>query len=158
MEAIFRPKDRFCFLVGSGISCDPPSSLPTGYELMKALVEQLIPKTKQSEILALMNPEREGTEISGNFLCFEQFMQYLKGWDPDLRVLDIYMEYTEPNFNHQFLAQMLLEKHPIFTTNFDNLIESVLLNAGVPQSNIHPVIHREDWETSPDPKYYYVYK
>ncbi|MFX1534244.1 MAG: tetratricopeptide repeat protein [Promethearchaeota archaeon] len=159
LETLFRPKATFCFLAGSGISLDSPSCLPTGYQFTKALLEQLIPKEKQMDVLALMNPERPGMRDPGDFLRFEQLMEYLRLLeDPELRFLDCYAECTTPNFNHLFLAHMLTRGHPIFTTNFDSLIEYALLATGIPQTHIFPVIREQQWRTRPKRKQRYVYK
>ncbi|MFX0062341.1 MAG: tetratricopeptide repeat protein [Candidatus Hermodarchaeota archaeon] len=72
LETVFGAKDQFCFLVGSGISLDPPSNLPTGYQFTKAILEHLIPLEERANILRLMDPEREGMHDSGDFLRFEQ--------------------------------------------------------------------------------------
>ena len=159
LETLFRPQDKFCFLAGSGISLDPPSCLPTAYQFTQALLERLIPQQERSNILALINPEREGMQDPGDFLRFYQLMEYLQRWyDPDLLHLDGFMECTTPNFNHLFLAQMLTQGHPVLTTNFDSLIEYALLEQGIPQNQIYPLILRQDWESRMRGKQYRVHK
>ncbi|MFX0090854.1 MAG: tetratricopeptide repeat protein [Candidatus Hodarchaeota archaeon] len=158
LEKLFRPKDKFCFLAGSGISLDSPSCLPTGYQFTKALLEHLIPQEEQLEVLTLMNPERENMRDPGDFLRFEQLMEYLSVVDPELRILNSYAECTEHNFNHQFLAQMLQRKHQVLTTNFDSLIEYALLKAQIPLKQILPVIHKQDWKPRSKHDQYQIYK
>ncbi|MFX0091424.1 MAG: tetratricopeptide repeat protein, partial [Candidatus Hodarchaeota archaeon] len=158
LEKLFDPKAKFCFLVGAGVSLDPPSCLPTGYHFTKAILEQLIPEVEQENIMTLMDPEREGMQGPGDFLRFYQFMEYLHNWyDPDLRVLEV-LSSTAPNFNHFFLAEMLKQNHTVVTTNFDSLIEYALLELQVPRDHILPVIHQRDWKTPPNPNQYQVYK
>ncbi|MFX1254074.1 MAG: tetratricopeptide repeat protein [Promethearchaeota archaeon] len=159
LDKLFRPDDTFCFLAGSGISLDPPSCLPTGYQFTKALLERLIPQEEQDNILALMNPEREDMRDLGDFLRFEQLMEYLQEWyDPELHILDCYAECKTPNLNHRFLALMLTQGHPVFTTNFDSLIEYALLDTGIRHTQIMPMIHQQDWETQSEKSQYHVYK
>ena len=81
LERIFQPKDNFCFLVGSGISLDPPSCLPTGYQFTKDILERLIPEKERQTVLTLMNPEREEMRDPGDFLRFEQLMEYMQGYE-----------------------------------------------------------------------------
>ncbi|MFX1255343.1 MAG: tetratricopeptide repeat protein [Promethearchaeota archaeon] len=159
LEKLFSPETTFCFLAGSGISLDPPSCLPTGYQFTKALLERLIPEEQRTNILALMNPDREGMRNPSDFLRFEQLMGYLhKDYDRELRVLDGYAQCKAPNFNHLFLAQMLTQGHAVLTTNFDSLIEYALLKARIPQKQIFPVIHRSDWEKHQKENHYPIYK
>ncbi|MFX0060798.1 MAG: tetratricopeptide repeat protein [Candidatus Hermodarchaeota archaeon] len=159
LESIFRSRDKFCFLVGSGISLDPPSSLPTGHQFMETLIERLIPQRELMNVLALTNRKREGMRCPDDFLRFEQLLEYLQRWyDPELRILDLYANCVTPNFNHLFLAEMILQGHSVFTTNFDSLIEYALVKAGVPQKQVYPIIYQEDWETRPQRKQWRVYK
>ncbi|MFX0091071.1 MAG: DUF2225 domain-containing protein [Candidatus Hodarchaeota archaeon] len=147
LEKLFHPKYKFCFLVGSGISLDPPSCLPTGYQFTKALLTHLVPKEEIEDILVLTNPNREGMRDPGDFLRFEELMEYIKSdFDSELKILDGYAECTNPNFNHLFLAFMCIQGHHVFTTNFDNLIEHALLKVNIPQKDIVPLIYQTDWE------------
>ncbi|MFX0061587.1 MAG: tetratricopeptide repeat protein [Candidatus Hermodarchaeota archaeon] len=158
LETLFQPADRFCFLVGSGISLDPPSCLPTGTQFTQALLERLIPERVLGNILALMRHEREEMQGPGDYLRFEHLMEYLEKFDPQLQTLDPYAACETPNSNHLFLAHMLTQGHPILTTNFDNLIEYALLNIGVARKLIYPVIHPQDWANDPKQNQFPVYK
>ncbi|MFX1254758.1 MAG: tetratricopeptide repeat protein [Promethearchaeota archaeon] len=138
---------------------DPPSCLPSGYHFTRALLETLIPPEEHSNVFKLMDPERSDMRDPGDFLRFEQLMEYLHRWyDPELRVLDGYATCKTPNFNHQFLAQMLKRGHSIFTTNFDSLIEYAFLEAQVLKQDVFPVINRQDWELTEKKENYSVYK
>ncbi|MFX0092287.1 MAG: tetratricopeptide repeat protein [Candidatus Hodarchaeota archaeon] len=159
LETLFHFTDKFCFFVGSGISLDPPSCLPTGYQITRALLERMIPEEERTTILALMNPERDDMQNPGDFLRFEQLMDYIqRGLDPSLRVLDFYAACITPNFNHMFLAQMLLQDHQVFTTNFDSLIEYALLELGISRKQIFPVIYPQDWRARRRRKQYRIFK
>lgn len=156
---IFHPKDRLCFLVGAGISVDKPCSLPTGYDFTLFALRSLIPEEKHNTILALMDAGREGAQGVGDFLRFEQLMQYIQGWfDPDLHILDCFAVRKTPNLNHLFLAHMINLHHLVFTTNFDNMIEYSLLKTQTPKHRIVPVIYKSDWETSINENDCCVYK
>ncbi|MFX0094730.1 MAG: tetratricopeptide repeat protein, partial [Candidatus Hodarchaeota archaeon] len=136
-----------------------PSCLPSGYQITKVILERSIPASERESVLQLMNPEREGLRNPGDFLRFEQLMEYLQDlYDPELHTLDGYASCRTPNFNHLFLAHMLQQGHPVVTTNFDNLIEYALLESKVPRNRVFPVIHRQDWETQPQRGNFYIYK
>ncbi|MFX1533814.1 MAG: tetratricopeptide repeat protein [Promethearchaeota archaeon] len=158
LETLFQPTDRFCFLVGSGISLDPPSCLPTGTQFTQVLLERLIPQEIITSILALMSTEREDMQGPGDFLRFEQLLEYLEKFDPKHQALNAYAACETPNSNHLFLAHMLTQRHPVITTNFDNLIEYALLNIGIARKLIYPVIHPQDWKTVPKQNQFPVYK
>ncbi len=159
LEDILSPERKYCFLAGSGISIDPPSCLPTGQEFTEALLKRCIPESKYEEIRKLMNSEREGLRNTGDFLRFEELMEYLsQSVDPELHVLDDYANCQTPNIDHQFLAQMIIQGRPVLTTNFDSLIEIALLEAGVQQNQLCPMILRQDWEASHNDEVRIVHK
>ena len=158
LGSLFYNKEKLCFLVGSGISCNPPTCFPTGYQFTKKLLQYVLPLEVQRDILALMDPEREGMRSSGDFLRFERLLVYIQeSCDPALQVLDDFGAGT-PNPLHEFLAQMIVQGSPVFTTNFDTLIENALLATGIPRKKVFPVIHKTDWETKFEPDQYRVYK
>ncbi|MFX1533815.1 MAG: tetratricopeptide repeat protein [Promethearchaeota archaeon] len=158
LESLFRPEDKFCFLVGSGISVDSPSCLPTGSQLTRILLEQLVPQEESPDILALMNLQRPTMRNPSDYLRFEQLIGYLEKFDHQLQILNSYATCTTPNFNHLFLAQMLVQGHTVLTTNFDNLIEYALLEIGVPRKRIYPVINQKTWEMKFKRNHYPIYK
>ncbi|MFW9995947.1 MAG: tetratricopeptide repeat protein [Candidatus Odinarchaeota archaeon] len=158
LESIFQSKDSLCFLAGSGISLDPPSCLPTGYQFTKAVLERLIPEEERQTVLSLMDPEREGMRDPGDFLRFEQLMEYMQGYDLSLSILNCFADITAPNFNHLFLARMITKGYPVLTTNFDSLIEHALMQSKIKRKEIFPVITRQDWETEVKRKQHPVYK
>ena len=61
-------------------------------------------------------------------------------------LVDIYSECNKPNFNHFFLAALSNKKWPIFTPNFDMLIEFAMIELGIPKKEIRPIIAQNDWE------------
>ncbi|MFX1534816.1 MAG: tetratricopeptide repeat protein [Promethearchaeota archaeon] len=158
LKTLFHPTDRFCFLAGSGISLDPPSCLPTAYQFSKTLIRTLIPETECMAILNLIDPEREGMKDPSDFLRFEHLMTHLKEYDPNFQSLDYLMKCKTPNFNHHFLAQMLAQGHPVFTTNFDGLIEYAFSEAGLPRRHLRSLIYQKEWETDWKSNLYLLHK
>lgn len=150
LDSLFCNKDRLCFLAGSGISCNPPTCFPTGYQFTKALLQYVLPTEVRQDILDLTNPKREGMQSPGDFLRFERLLLHLQeSCDPALQVLDGFAASERPNPIHVFLAKMIVEGNPVLTTNFDSLIEYALLNIGVPRKEVLPVISESDWEARP---------
>lgn len=150
LQDLFAKKAAYCFLAGSGVSIDPPSNLPTGYQFTQTLLKKILPQEYVDATLALTDPNRQNKKAHGHFLRFEQLMGFLKeSIDPELHVLDCLAESTQPNFNHLFLASLIEKGSPVFTTNFDSLIEYALMRLGIDKSRITPVIHRSTWENEP---------
>jgi len=144
---LFTKDAPYCFLAGSGISIDPPSNLPAGYQFTQSLLKHIIPHDYVDVILNLTDPHRQNKKAEGHFLRFEQLMGFLQeSIDVDLHVLDCLADSTQPNFNHLFLASLITKGCPVFTTNFDGLIEYALMRLGIDKSRITPVIHRGTWE------------
>lgn len=142
-------KDRaYCFLAGSGVSIAPPSCLPAGYQFTQSLLKQILPHEHIDVILGLTDPNRPDKKASGHFLRFEQLMGFLhESVDPELHVLDCLAESSRPNSNHLFLASLIERGFPVYTTNFDGLIEYALISHGIDRSQVAPVIERATWET-----------
>jgi len=158
LENLIQSSNKYCFLAGSGVSQNPPSNLPSGARFTGTILEKLIPKEEFEVVKDLTNSERKNMRNPNDFLRFEELMQYLQFWDPDLNVLDIYAECKIPNQAHRFLANMLTLNHHVFTTNFDSLIEYALKDLDIPTENIFPIIHPKDWEKSLKDYQYKIYK
>ncbi|MFX0063060.1 MAG: tetratricopeptide repeat protein [Candidatus Hermodarchaeota archaeon] len=151
LASLFEVKKKYSFLAGSGISLDPPSSLPTGYNFTKMILEQLVPAELKDVILTYTNPEREDMLSPGDFLRFEQIMEILYNtFDPNLNVLDVFGYCDKPNLNHLLLARLISQEHIVFTTNFDSLIEHALLalKADLSREDLFPVIYKDEWENT----------
>lgn len=153
LESLFKSTDKLCFLAGSGISHIYPSCQPTGRQYTEAILKSLIPQENQQIVEELVDPEEKN-----RFLRFEQLMEYIQQWDPDLHILDRYGLCDQPNSNHISLAQFLIAGHKVFTSNFDNLIEHGLLHLGVPHNMIRPAIMKRDWEIDVSEKEFNIYK
>lgn len=146
IEDIIEKNREYCFLAGSGISLDSPSMMPTGFQVTKQILENVIPEDEIISILELTNPERDGKRTLGDFLRFEQLMGFLRDYDPELHFLDLYADCDRPNFYHCFLAKMSNLGKKVFTTNFDSLIEYAFNKMGIELDNINPIIYKDDWE------------
>jgi len=154
---LFR-RSNICFLVGSGISLDSPSQLPTGYQYTKRLLSEVVPLEKIEQVLGLTNTELVGGLKQGRFLRFEQLVQLVSKIDPQLKFLDEFATCDAPNSNHLALANLITAGHKVFTTNFDYLIECALAEIDVPHSQIRPVMYREDWENADSDSVNSLYK
>ncbi len=136
IESLFSPKSSYTFLVGAGISMDPPTSMPSAWEIVSGLLELFAPSEEINNLLSL------------KMLRFELVVEKIKNeFDEDLRFLD-YLEYvTEPNLIHLFLANTITRGNYVVTTNFDYMIERALILVLDKQwhKEIIPVITREDF-------------
>lgn len=136
-----RPMPQVCFLAGSGISV--PSGLPTAWAFNKALASYLCDaRAGRHRLIRLLitgqraDPERQ--------LRFERVIQVLRDTvDRDLSILNLFETCLGPSYLHRFLAHALRTGSPVFTTNFDCLIEAAYLVHGSPS-------HRETQLVRPD--------
>ncbi len=106
-----------------------------------------------TEIINYICPENEVTKILQlREMRFETLIEIVRDrFDPDLKTIDYYEQCHQPNTQHFFLAEMIKRGHFVMTTNFDHLIEQVLLQSNVSKDHIVPVITKEDFEQYQDP-------
>ncbi len=122
---------KLTFLVGAGCSIDKPSSLPSGRDMMKLIVEF----SCHEEIL-----------VNNDGLRFEQLVEiFMDLLDNDLHCIDYFSECSHPNSIHFFLAKMIQKGHFVITTNFDSLIEHSLVKIGIPNDQIIPIITKKEF-------------
>ncbi|MFX1503356.1 MAG: tetratricopeptide repeat protein [Promethearchaeota archaeon] len=142
IELLFNPKSKYTFLVGAGISMDPPTNMPSAIHIVKGLLELCAPQEEIENLLSL------------DMLRYELVVEKIQDiFDEDLRFLD-YLEYvTEPNLIHMFLANIITRGNYVITTNFDYLIEQALLCVLDDQwhQDILPIITKEDYIFYQDP-------
>jgi|GEM_PF-3909598 len=114
--------DRLVFLVGAGISMNPPTSLPTVYRFVSEMVNACNVEPALAETLIRSMTQRP---VSPRFEVLIDELR--KTRDPLLSVGRIF---TSNGFNnvHACLHDMLQRNATVLTTNFDNCIE----NAGSP--------------------------
>ncbi len=112
---LFSDTKLYTYLVGAGISIDPPSSIPSARMFVRELFRYYAP---EEEIEALS---------SLDFLRYEFLVEKIQNlFDKDLKFLDYLCEVKEPNVIHIFLANMIMRYNYVITTNFDYLIEYAL--------------------------------
>ncbi|TFH30566.1 MAG: hypothetical protein E4G98_01805, partial [Promethearchaeota archaeon] len=135
--AIFSSEHQFTFLVGAGISMNPPSCIPSAVQFVKTILDLCIPPEEIEAIMKLPHLRYE--------LLIEKFKIY---FDEKLHFLDYLELIKQPNLIHFFLASAMLYKNYVVTTNFDFLIEEALrkILLTTEEYQITPVITREDFD------------
>jgi len=126
----------YTFLVGAGISMNPPSNLPSAKSIISVLLESCIP----------LEELPKSQSIKG--LRYEMIIEQVQNrFDNDLRIIDYFEKFTHPNLIHSFLAYAIYKAHYVITTNFDYLIEFALKQIISPEKHkdIIPIITREDF-------------
>jgi tetratricopeptide (TPR) repeat protein len=134
---IERPKqlDSHVFLVGAGISIDPPSHIPPAAPICDFLMQWL--SGGDNDVYERLR-ERSRPGNSHNpydFVRFESLIHRIAQVDPGITTqLALLETYGFPNAHHIFLAMALRGGASVITTNFDNRIElaGALLDWSVP--------------------------
>ncbi len=139
---LFTEKRLYTFLVGAGISMDPPSSVPSARMFVNELLKYYAPEEEIQNLSELKSMRYE-------FLV--EKIQNL--FDKELTFLDYLDEAKEPNAIHIFLANMIMRYNYVVTTNFDYLIEMALKKNldGYPAFHSHHkkvmvIITKEDYQ------------
>lgn len=139
LRKILPPSDKYTFLVGAGISINPPSNMPSVRQMIETMLQY---GTPAAEFHALLEKK----------IQFEQFIELFREVFSNLEFLDYFDTATSYNLIHLFLAKAIIAKHYVLTTNFDNLIEHALLDV-IPQqyhNRIKPIITKADFESNLD--------
>jgi hypothetical protein len=113
------------FLSGSGVSL--PSGIPTGMAFSAAFASVIDGSAKRGKQMlpALVTTDCEG---SLHRVRFEQLLQIWRDTaDPNLEILNVFEGGWTPTGIHTFLADAMHEGFPVFTTNFDGLIEAAYI-------------------------------
>ncbi|MFX1236788.1 MAG: tetratricopeptide repeat protein [Promethearchaeota archaeon] len=142
IENLISSETKYMFMVGAGISIDPPAGLLPATQFIQYLLELCAPAEEIQNLLSIKTLRYE-------MIC-EMLQRYI---DYELEFMDYFEFGTEPNLIHYFLAKAIIEGHAVYTTNFDYLIEHALEKL-VPQdkiSQIFPVITETDYEFNQDP-------
>lgn len=136
INTLISPDERYVFLVGAGISIDPPTNLLPATQFINYLLELCAPEEEMHNLLSIESLRYEMiVEIIQRYIDYElEFMNYFELID-------------QPNINHLFIAQSIIEGHSVYTTNFDYLIEYALMYLLPEEKNKHitPVITKEDY-------------
>jgi len=146
---LFDEKRPYTFLVGAGISMDPPSNVPSARMFVRDLFNYYAP---ENEIDTLSKIDS---------LRYEFLVEKIQNlFDEELAFLSYLDWVTEPNANHLYLANMILRYNYVITTNFDYLIEIALkgqVGAYTVYSPIYkkimPIITKDDYEKNVRFKY-----
>jgi tetratricopeptide (TPR) repeat protein len=112
---LFNEKRPYTFLVGAGISMDPPSNVPSARMFVRELFNYYAPEN-EIDSLSKIDSLRYEFLVEKIQNLFEEELGFLS-----------YLDWvTDPNANHLFLAHMILRYNYVITTNFDYLIEIAL--------------------------------
>ncbi len=137
---LFSPPKNLTFLVGAGCSLDSPTNVPRTREIMDTIIEYICVNQETSTIKEIEN------------LRFEALIEVFRdSLDLDLKVIDYFGLFKEPNAQHYFLAEMIKEDNFVMTTNFDFLIEYALKKSGINKRNIEVVISKSEFEKHANP-------
>ena len=143
LQSLFSKDDKYTFLVGAGISMDPPSNIPSAREFVRVLIEHFAPEHDINPLLDLKE------------MRFELVIDKLyDNFDEDLKFLDYLELMNNPNVIHWFLAYSIIANCNVITTNFDYLIENALERIiGVEKKhNIIPIITKKDFLENQEPE------
>jgi len=109
---LFSETRMYTFLVGAGISMDPPSCVPSARMFVHDLFKYYAPEEEIKKLLSLGS------------LRYELLVEKVQNlFDKELKFLDYLDRVKEPNAIHIFLANMIMRYNYVITTNFDYLIE-----------------------------------
>ena len=137
LRDILDSPENLVFLIGAGVSMNPPSQLPSARSISKTLLEYLIPP-KYVDFIS----NHEG-------LRYEEIIEHvMNNFDKELRFMEYFNFCRSPNIIHFLLANCLVNKSSIITTNFDYLTEWALHDSlnETTRSRIQLVITKEDFE------------
>ncbi len=119
----FRTAGGVAVLAGSGISVS--SGLPTAWEFNREFKRFLATSPHEERLLEAALPFGYRSAGARKPVRFEQLLQMMRDtFDPRLRILRCYDEPVTPTYLHRVLGWLLSQSCPVFTTNFDSLIES----------------------------------
>ncbi|MFX1254325.1 MAG: tetratricopeptide repeat protein [Promethearchaeota archaeon] len=137
IKDILRGKEPLTFLVGAGISMDPPSSLPSARQMIKDILRFGVVKNALDKLLLLQE------------IRYESLVEMFRDrYDNNLKLMDYFEEVSHPNSIHRYLAKMIRAGHYVMTTNFDYLIERAI---GLDDPSLKVVITHKDFEEYGEP-------
>lgn len=123
---LFSETRLYTFLVGAGISMDPPSCVPSARMFVHELFTFYAPEDEIEKLLSLES------------LRYELLVEKVQNlFDKELKFLDYLDRVKEPNAIHIFLANMIMRYNYVITTNFDYLIEMGLKK----KLDVFPLFH-----------------
>ncbi len=116
MGDVFPAGEKYAFLVCTGVSMYPPSSIPPIRDVARVLLEFCVPADEMAAVSSL-----EGMNLGS---IIKQFNAML---DPEMRFAEYFGLPAVPNPVHSFLARAAKAGHTIITTNYDSLIERSMI-------------------------------
>ena len=140
IKKVFSGGEKLTFLVGAGISINPPSNLASARDIIDSILRFCCPEDVSKDFF-----ENRATYN----LRYEMIMQYYRSaFDPQFKIIDYFGSAKQPNLIHHFLAEMLKNGNFVLTTNFDNLIEIAM---GSNNKKARVVLTKKDFEDFKDP-------
>ncbi len=143
LRSLFLDKEKYTFLVGAGISMNPPTNLSSAMGFVEGLIKVCTPENEAKNLL------------SSELFKYEMLIGFVKDiMDRELTLMDYFDLATEPNLIHMFLAHAILQGHNVLTTNFDYCIE-IALKRILPKekhSNIIPIISKKQYLDHSNPR------
>jgi len=112
---------RLAYLVGAGVSKDPPANRPLASEIARALAAGL---WNISDVARQRLKEETVCRRSAS-VRFESLVQIVADTTGSVGFLRV-LRGGRPNVHHRMLARALRDRCPVLTTNFDQLIERAL--------------------------------
>ncbi|NVM36246.1 MAG: tetratricopeptide repeat protein [Candidatus Lokiarchaeota archaeon] len=123
---LFSETRLYTYLVGAGISMDPPSCVPSARKFVHELFKYYAPEEEIEKLSSLES------------LRYEFLVEKVQNlFDKELKFLDYLQRVKEPNAIHIFLANMIMRYNYVITTNFDYLIERALKK----KLDVFPMFH-----------------
>jgi hypothetical protein len=114
------------------------SGLPTAYSFSDVLIDSLVHRRwAAAELKALTRMPRPGALDENDAIRFELLLLWIADvFDRELRLLDLLDEFTTPGPLHRRLAAAVQQGLRLVTTNFDDLLERALLEAGATPATV----------------------
>lgn len=140
LKSILSDEKEYTFLLGAGISMNPPSNLPSARQIVKDLISLFAPSQEINKIL----------EIEG--LRYEMVVEGIEEYiDSNLNFLDYFELAKQPNLIHFLIAHAIVNGQYAITTNFDFFIEYALNQIVLDQKSILPIITKQEFMEYSDP-------
>jgi hypothetical protein len=142
-QALAVPLDlsRTVFLVGAGISIDPPSNVPAAAQLLDVLGEWVCGDdgNLRRAYDAALTPPAHRAPYEGPYATarFELLLEWARFFEPAIYdALTTLDDAGEPNLWHLYVALAMRDGAVVLTTNFDTRIEHACLRLGVPLRSV----------------------
>lgn len=112
-------------IIGSAISCMPPTSKPAGQSISHEIVELLLEKNKESITPKTAPLYFKAVSELGWSVLFEQCFERAPNIEALRSVINYFFINAQPNKYHEILARALINGliSGIITTNYDNCLD-----------------------------------